>query len=276
LSNLYDYLEQSATGSDGTHTRGIDPNAGIRFEHVSFKYPGSDANAISDIDLAIEPGQTVALVGDNGSGKTTLVKLLAGLYPPDSGRVLYRGRDLKEWEPRALRSHIGVIFQDFNRYQLKVGENIGVGDVAALDDEQRWLEAAAKGQAADFIAGLPERYETQLGRWFNKGQELSGGQWQRIALARAFMRSGAQILVLDEPTSSMDAETEAGVFEHFRALTRGRIVILISHRFSTVRQADIIVVLDGGRIIERGDHAELMRLEGRYAHLFELQASAYR
>jgi ATP-binding cassette subfamily B protein len=171
---------------------------------------------------------------------------------------------------------VGVIFQDFNRYQLKVGENIGVGDVAALGDQSRWAAAATKGQAAEFIEGLPQRYDTQLGRWFNEGQELSGGQWQRIALARAFMRAGAQILVLDEPTSSMDTETEAEIFEHFRVLTKGRIAILISHRFSTVRRADTIVVLEGGRIVEQGSHDELMRLGGRYARLFELQASAYR
>jgi ATP-binding cassette subfamily B protein len=276
LSNLYDYLEQPALATGGTATSGLDSGAGLRFEHVTFTYPGSEAPAISDIDLAIEPGQSVALVGHNGSGKTTLVKLLTGLYAPDEGRVTYQGRDLRQWDPAALRRHVGVIFQDFNRYQLKVGENIGVGDVAALGDQSRWAAAATKGQAAEFIEGLPQRYDTQLGRWFNEGQELSGGQWQRIALARAFMRAGAQILVLDEPTSSMDTETEAEIFEHFRVLTKGRIAILISHRFSTVRRADTIVVLEGGRIVEQGSHDELMRLGGRYARLFELQASAYR
>jgi ATP-binding cassette subfamily B protein len=226
--------------------------------------------------LHVRPGQSVALVGSNGSGKTTLVKLLAGLYEPSSGHVRYQGRDLRDWDPLALRQRIGVIFQDFNRYHLIVGENIGAGDVAAFDDRQRWGEAAAKGQAADFIAALPSSYETQLGRWFNNGQELSGGQWQRIALARAFMRSGAEILVLDEPTAAMDAETEAQIFEHFRSLTKDRIAFLISHRFSTVRYADQIVVLDEGRIVEHGSHDELIARGGRYAHLFNLQARAYR
>jgi ATP-binding cassette subfamily B protein len=189
---------------------------------------------------------------------------------------LLQGRDLQEWDPVALRSRIGVIFQDFNRYQLQVGENIGVGDVTAFDDETRWRAAADKGQAAAFIESLSEGYATQLGRWFNNGQELSGGQWQRIALARAFMRTEAEILVLDEPTSSMDAETETQIFEHFRSLTRDKIVILISHRFSTVRQADMIVVLDEGEIVEQGTHGELMARQGRYAALFELQARAYR
>jgi ATP-binding cassette subfamily B protein len=218
----------------------------------------------------------VALVGSNGSGKTTLVKLLAGLYPADSGTIRYEGLPVSDWEPRELKSRIGVIFQDFNRYQLTVGENIGAGDVRAFDDRERWARAAQMGQAADFVEALPESYSTQLGRWFNKGQELSGGQWQRIALARAFMRERAEILVLDEPTASMDAETEAQIFEHFRSLTHNKIAILISHRFSTVRHADMIVVLEHGRIIERGTHDELVRRGGRYAALFELQARGYR
>ena len=169
-----------------------------------------------------------------------------------------------------------MIFQDFNRYHLTVGENIGAGDVAAFEDRTRWSEAAAKGQAAEFIGQLSAAYETQLGRWFNNGQELSGGQWQRIALARAFMRTGAEIFVLDEPTAAMDAETEAQIFEHFRTLTSDRIAILISHRFSTVRYADHIVVLDEGSVVEQGSHEELIARQGRYAHLFNLQARAYR
>jgi ATP-binding cassette subfamily B protein len=277
LSNLYDYLEQPVRGIHGTATTsGPEPHRGIEFENVSFTYPGAETPAIRDLTLRIEPGQSVALVGLNGSGKTTLVKLLAGLYRPSGGAIRYQGRDLAEWDPVALRRRIGVIFQDFNRYQLTVGENIGAGDVTAFEDRGRWGKAAARGQAAEFIEALPAAYDTQLGRWFNNGQELSGGQWQRIALARAFMRDGAEILVLDEPTASMDAEVEAQIFDHFRALTANKISILISHRFSTVRHADMIVVLDQGRIVEQGTHDELIRLAGRYARLFDLQARAYR
>jgi ATP-binding cassette, subfamily B, bacterial len=276
LSNLYDYLEQPVPGRRGAAVQGPDPRAGIEFDRVTFTYPGAEATAIRDLTLTIRPGQSVALVGLNGSGKTTLVKLLAGLYRPSAGTIRYQGRDLSDWDPVELRRKIGVIFQDFNRYQLTVGENIGAGDVAAFDDRGRWLDAAAKGQAGEFIAALPAAYDTQLGRWFNSGQELSGGQWQRIALARAFMRNGAEILVLDEPTASMDAETEAQIFDHFRSLTANKISILISHRFSTVRHADLIVVLDQGQIVERGTHDELVALAGRYARLFDLQARAYR
>jgi ATP-binding cassette subfamily B protein len=276
LSNLYGFMEEPMLDSGGSVTTGANPSRGIVFDNVSFTYPGAERPAIRDLNLDIMPGQSIALVGHNGSGKTTLVKLMAGLYRPDSGRISYQGTDLTDWDPRELRDRIGVIFQDFMRYQLTVGENIGIGDVEAIEDAARWARAAEKGQASDFIENLPEDYQTQLGRWFNRGQELSGGQWQRIALARAFMREQAEILVLDEPTSSMDAETEMEVFERFRTQTEDKIVILISHRFSTVRQADTIAVMEHGTIAELGTHEELIALNGRYARLFELQASAYR
>ncbi len=276
LSNLYEYLEQPTPVRDGAALTGPDDRAGLVFEGVSFSYPGASHPAVRDVSLEIKPGQSVGIVGRNGSGKTTLIKLLAGLYELDHGRISYQGLDLTQWDLEALRGSIGVIFQDFTRYQLQVGENIGVGDATNLWSEQRWAEAADMGQASEFIDRLPQRYNTQLGRWFHSGQELSVGQWQRIALARAFMRSAANILVLDEPTASMDSETEAEIFEHFRSLTEDKIVILISHRFSTVRRADLIVVMDRGEIVERGSHDELLALQGRYAKLFELQARGYR
>ena len=246
------------------------------FEDVTFTYPGADYPAVRSVNLKIRPGQSVAIVGLNGSGKTTLIKLMAGLYAPDTGTIHYRGTDLADWDSLKLRNSIGIIFQDFNRYQLQVGENIGAGDVRHMWEDERWADAATKGKAANFINKLPEQYHTQLGRWFNKGQELSGGEWQRVALSRAFMRTGADILVLDEPTASMDSQTEAEIFDHFQSLTADKIAILISHRFSTVRRAELILVMDEGEIIERGSHEELLMLEGQYARLFELQARGYR
>jgi len=276
LSTLYAYLETEVQGVPGTLVRGPDPADGIRFEDVGFSYPDSNTATIEHVSLHLKPGTSLALVGENGSGKTTLIKLLTRLYRPTSGRILLDGLDLLEWDESALRERIGVIFQDFARYQMRVGENVGAGDERHFEDEARWREAAEKGQADDFIATLPGGYQTQLGKWFRDGRELSGGQWQKIALSRAFMRVRADVLVLDEPTAAMDAKAEAEVFEHFRGLASGRITILISHRFSTVRMADQIAVLDGGRIVELGSHEELMRRAGRYAQLFTLQARGYR
>ena len=276
LSTLYEYLEQPVSPALGAMRKGPDPADGVRFENVTFTYPGAEKPALHDVSLHIRPGESLALVGENGSGKTTLIKLLTRLYQPSSGRILLEGKDLNEWDEETLRRRVGVIFQDFARYQLLVGENVGAGDVREFDNEARWQEAADKGMATPFIRELPRGFRTQLGRWFNEGRELSGGQWQKIALARAFMRSEADILVLDEPTAAMDAAAEATVFEHFRSLTHDRIAILISHRFSTVRMADQIAVLEEGRIVERGSHEELLRSGGRYAKLFELQARGYR
>jgi ATP-binding cassette subfamily B protein len=276
LSNLYEYLDHPVPEERGTATTGTLPGDGVRLEDVSFRYPGSDRPALDGVSLHLRPGQSLALVGENGAGKTTLIKLLTRLYTPTSGRILLDGLDLSEWDPETLRRRVGVIFQDFVRYQLLVGENVGAGDVEAFTDEERWREAATQGMADPFIRDLPKGYGTQLGRWFKDGRELSGGQWQKIALSRAFMRSKAELLVLDEPTASMDAEAEALVFEHVRGLASDRMVILISHRFSTVRMADHIVVLRDGRVEEEGSHEALVARGGTYARLFSLQAAGYR
>ena len=209
LSNLYEYLGQPVPARRGKSLEGPDPSRGLEFENVSFAYPGADENALTDISLTLRRGESLALVGENGSGKTTLIKLLTRLYEPTDGRILLDGLDLRDWDVEVLRRRIGVIFQDFGRYQFTVGENIGAGDVHNMDDEDRQEAAAETGMAAPFIDAMPERYNTQLGRWFKGGRELSGGQWQKVALSRAFMRSEADVLVLDEPTAAMDAAAEA-------------------------------------------------------------------
>jgi ATP-binding cassette subfamily B protein len=228
------------------------------------------------VSFHIPRGAKLALVGENGAGKTTLIKLLTRLYEPSAGRVLLDGLPLPEWDANTLRARISVIFQDFIRYQLLLGENIGAGDVARFEDEPGWKRAGEQGMVDDFVERLPHTYRTQLGRWFQGGQELSTGQWQKVALARAFMRERADIMVLDEPTAAMDAEAEAEVFARFRELSERRMGIVISHRFSTVRMADRILVLERGRVVEQGSHEQLMQQNGRYSRLFTLQAEGYR
>jgi ATP-binding cassette subfamily B protein len=248
---------------------------GLRCVGLGFRYPGEAGWALEGVDLVIPAGRSLALVGANGAGNTTLVKLLTRLYEPTAGRVLLDGVDLAAWDEATLRRRMAVVFQDFNQYQFTFGDNVGFGSVEHLGDETRIRRAMDRGGAAELAAGLAQGLATPLGRWFQDGKELSGGQWQKIALARGFMREEADILVLDEPTAALDAEAEYAVFERFRALTTGRTTILISHRFPTVRMADQIVVLGGGRILEQGTHAELVERGGRYAELFRLQARGY-
>ena len=275
LSNLTEYLNHKVPETTGNKTAGPDPSDGIRIENVSFFYPGSNIPALNKVNLHIRPGESLAIVGENGSGKTTLIKLLTRLYQPSEGTIYLEGLDLKEWDIDTLRKKIGVIFQDFARYQLLVGENIGIGDVDELEQDELIEEAAEKGMADEFVKGLPQGYKTQLGTWFKDGKELSGGQWQKIALSRAFMRSKADILILDEPTAAIDARAEAEIFSHFRDLTANKISIIISHRFSTVRMADHIIVLEKAEILEEGSHEELLASDGQYATLFNLQAQGY-
>lgn len=248
---------------------------GIEFRHVSYTYPGRKEPALDGVSFTIAPGETVALVGRNGAGKTTIVKLLTRLYDPDSGQILIDGVDIRDYDPAALRREIGVIFQDYVTYFLSARENIAVGRLEAVDDQPRIGAAAAQSGADGVIARLPQGYDTTLGKWFDQGHQLSGGEWQKIALARAFMRD-AQILILDEPTAALDAQAEYEIFARMRELTTGKTGFFISHRFSTVRLADRIMVLEGGRIIENGSHDELLLQSGRYAELFNLQAIAYR
>ena len=277
LDNLINYLNLQPKLAAPTNGK-IAPEPilhGIEFKHVSFRYPGSEVYVLKDINLHIQPGERIALVGLNGAGKTTLIKLLTRLYDPTDGQILLDGIDLREYDLTSLQQRFGVIFQDFVRYQFTVQENIGFGQIDALNDLNRIEEAAKRGGASQIIAEMPQGYDTMLGRRWEKGQELSGGQWQKIALSRAFMRK-AEVLVLDEPTSALDAEAEYEVFRRFGELMEGRIAVLISHRFSTVRMADRIVVLSAGKIVELGSHQELIDMDGAYAHLFNLQAEGYR
>ena len=249
--------------------------SGFVFDDVGFQYPGAERWAVRHLDFTLHAGEVLALVGENGAGKTTLVKLLARLYDPDEGRILLDGHDLREYDLGALRSNIGVIFQDFVRYHLTAAENIAVGRIEARSDRARIVEAAHRSLADEVIAKLPDRYEQIIGKRFRGGIDLSGGEWQKIAIARAYMRD-AQVLILDEPTAALDARSEFEVFQRFKELSRDKTAVLISHRFSSVRMADRIVVLAEGTVEAIGTHDELLRAQGRYAELFELQAAGYR
>lgn len=283
VNTLYEFLEyQPHIISPGepsqleheTNTPGLD----IEFRRVSFTYPGKDPEteaALRDVSFTIRAGEAIALVGRNGAGKTTLVKLLTRLYDPDAGQILIGGRDIREYAIEELRRVVGVIFQDYVTYYMSARENIGVGQIDEIENLELVERAAGKSGASAVITKLPDGYSTMLGRWFKDGYQLSGGEWQKVALARAFMRN-APILILDEPTSSLDAQAEYDIFTKFRQLTEGKTAIFISHRFSTVRLADRIFVIEHGIIKESGSHAELIALAGRYAELFNLQAEAYR
>jgi ATP-binding cassette subfamily B protein len=277
LKNLFDFLGLQA--KDAARVEGPRPpedrSRGIEFEGVWFRYPGGESWVLEDFSLKIRPGEKLALVGENGAGKTTLIKLLTRLYEPERGRVLLHGVDLRHYSEEELHRRIGAIFQDYVRYQRTLRENVGFGAVEKIDDLAA-VESAARRSGADEVAkGLAKGYESRLGRWFEDGHDLSGGQWQKVALGRAFMRDG-EVLILDEPTSSLDAESEAAVFERLKALAEGKTALLVSHRFSTVRMADRILVMKAGRVLELGTHDELVALGGTYARLFELQARGYR
>ncbi|HKQ71190.1 MAG TPA: ABC transporter ATP-binding protein, partial [Polyangiaceae bacterium] len=278
MSNLFSFLSFDAAPRDDRKAGVVavpDGTKGIVFEDVGFRYPGRDDWALRHIDVAIPEGQSLALVGQNGAGKTTFIKLLTRLYRPTEGRIVLDGKNLDDWDEALLRRRISVVFQDFAQYQLTARENVGMGSVDDLANDPQIVRAVDKGGATEVVASLSDGLATPLGRYFQNGVELSGGQWQKIALARAFMREGADILILDEPTAALDAEAEHAVFERFRALTRGRTSILISHRFPTVRMADRIIVIEKGQMVEEGTHAALVAKDGRYAHLFALQARGY-
>ena len=277
LSTLYELLGRAPRIDAPPHPAPVRRpfRQGIEFRHVTYRYPGREEAALDDVSFTIALGETVALVGRNGAGKTTIVKLLGRLYDPDEGQILIDGRDVREYDPAELRRQFGVMYQDYAAYQLSAGENIGVGNVEQYADLAEITLAAERAGADGVIQKLPEGYETTLGKWFEGGHQLSGGEWQKVALARAFMRD-AQILILDEPTAALDAKAEHDLFARLQTLTRGKMALYISHRFSTVRMADRILVLERGRLIEQGTHDELMARGGQYADLFELQASSYR
>jgi ABC-type multidrug transport system fused ATPase/permease subunit len=278
VSNLFSYLDIETSGEAPRTAAALSaprgPSQAFELREVAFRYPGTDKWALRSVSLRLEPGEKLALVGDNGAGKSTLIKLMTRLYEPTQGSITYGGIDLRDYDPKDLRARIGILFQDFVRYQFTAAENVGLGEVEAIGDRARIESAVDRGGARPVVDDLPQKLDTMLGGWFEEGKELSGGQWQKIALARAFMRD-AEVLVLDEPTASLDAEAEHDLFLRMQKLAGKRSAILISHRFSTVRLADRIAVLRDGRIEELGSHDELMARGGRYAHLFKLQAAGY-
>jgi ATP-binding cassette subfamily B protein/ATP-binding cassette subfamily C protein len=279
MSGLFDYL---AIPTGGEAPRALPPRApprgraaDIEFRDVSFRYPGREDWALRGLTLTLAPGEKLGLVGENGAGKSTLVKLLMRLYDPTEGEIRYGGVDLRDMDPRDLRERIGAVFQDFVRYQFSAAENIGVGSPEHVEDRVRIARAARQGGAASLVEGLPRGYDTVLGGWFESGHEISAGQWQKLAVARAFMREDAEVLVFDEPTAAIDAEAENELFQRFQALAADRTAIVISHRFSTVRLADQICVLRNGRAAELGSHDQLVEQNGLYARMFRLQAARF-
>ena len=276
LRDLFDFfsLQPDIRSKSGALPFPKPVREGFVFENVSFHYPNSDQSVLRNVSFRLGPQEKLALVGENGAGKTTLVKLLTRLHDPSEGRILLDGRDLRDYDLKELRHAVGVIFQDFVRYHLTASENIAVGRIEAMDDHERIAESARRSLADRVIERLPEGYEQRIGRWFRKGTNLSGGEWQKIALARAYMRD-AELLILDEPTAALDARAEHQIFNRFVELTEGKCAVLISHRFSTVRMADRILVLHEGTLLEDGPHEELLKQGGQYAELFSLQASGY-
>ena len=275
LSNLSDYLAIDVPRAAGSVRVGATPGDGLRLAHVTFRYPGSSRPALQDVSLHLPPGQHVGLMGANGSGKTTLVKLLTGLYRAEEGVVTLDGTDVHDWDPGALRERMGVLFQPFVRYKMTARDNIAMGRGLRETGDDELRAAAEAGIAGDVLDELPEGLDTRLSRRFLDGRELSGGQWQRLALARAMLRDQADILILDEPTAAMDAAAEAEFMRASETRDLDRTVVLISHRLANLRHADQILVLDGGRLVESGTHESLIESGGVYAELFKAQAAPY-
>jgi ATP-binding cassette subfamily B protein len=277
LNDIFEFFDQQPRMKTSSHVLPVPSpmKKGIEFRNVSFAYNGSQESALVNVSFRMAPGERIALVGENGAGKTTIIKLLTRLYDPSKGQILLDGIDLREFNPEELRRNITAVFQDFVRYDLAVAENIGFGDTAALRDQDRIIDAAQRALARDFVESLPAKYAQVVGRRFEEGLDLSGGQWQKLALARTCMRE-AQVVILDEPTAAIDARAEYQLFKNFHDMVLGKTALLISHRFSTVRIADRILVLEKGRLREQGSHDELVHAGGVYAQLFEMQASGYR